>query len=143
MNRLLLSTSLALALSGSVALAQQAQQSETPAPAAKYHASNPQRETARLSKKLNLSADQSAKLEPILADRDQKIAALKNNTTIAPVVMQQQMKAIHQQTRQQLSTVLTPDQLQQMKAHHGHGAPTQTQPLTNPQTNPPNPQAGL
>src|ERR1700723_1570122 len=67
MNRLLLSTSLALALSGSVALAQQAQQSETPAPAAKHHAPNPQRETARLSKKLNLSADQSAKLEPILA----------------------------------------------------------------------------
>jgi Spy/CpxP family protein refolding chaperone len=131
MKRFFLSTSLALALSTSLAFAQQA---ETPAPAAKHHAPDPQRETARLSKQLNLSADQSAKLEPILADRDQKIAALKNNTTIAPVVMQQQMKAIHQQTRQQLATILTPDQLQQIKSrHHNHGAPTQTQPLTNPQ----------
>ena len=53
--------------------------------------------------------------------------------------MKQQMKAIHQQTHQQLATILTPDQLQQLKAHHhGHGAPSQTQPQPQP-----NPQAGL
>jgi periplasmic protein CpxP/Spy len=137
MNRLLLSTSLALALSGIVVLAQQA---ETPVPAAKhYHAHSPQRETARLSKKLNLSPEQSAKIEPILADRDQKMTALKNDSTISPLIMQQKMKALHQQTRQQLATVFTPEQLQQVKSHrHNHGAPSQTQPLT-----PPNPQAGL
>jgi Spy/CpxP family protein refolding chaperone len=137
MNRLLLSTSLALALSGTVVLAQQA---ETPAPAAKHHhAHSPRRETARLSKKLNLSPEQSAKIEPILADRDQKMTALKNDSTISPLIMQQKMKALHQQTRQQLATVLTPEQLQQIKSHrHNHGAPSQTQPLT-----PPNPQAGL
>jgi len=81
MKRLLLSTSLALALSSTLALAQQ---TEPPAPATKHHhAHNPQRETARLTKKLNLSADQSAKLEPILADRDRKIAALTSDTTIS------------------------------------------------------------
>jgi periplasmic protein CpxP/Spy len=137
MKRLLLSSSLALALSGSLAFAQQA---ETPAPATKHHHSHsPQQETARLSKRLNLSPEQSAKIEPILADRNQKMAALKSDTTISPVVMQQKMKALHQQTRQQLATVLTPEQLQQIKSHrHNHGAPSQTQPLT-----PPNPQAGL
>ena len=112
MKRLLLSTSLALALSTSLVFAQQP---ETPAPAAKHHHTrDPQRETARLSKKLNLSSDQSAKVEPILADRDQKIAALNNDSTISPLVMKQQRKAIHQQTRQQLTAVLTPDQLQQL-----------------------------
>ncbi len=132
MNRILLSTSLALALSGSLAFAQQ---DAAPAPTTKHHHThNPQRETAKLSKKLNLSSDQTAKLEPILADRDNKIAALKNDTTISHVAMEQQMHAIHQQTRQQLATVLTPDQLQQLKAHHHrHGAPSQTQPQTNPQ----------
>jgi hypothetical protein len=134
MNRLLLSSSLALALSGSLAFAQQ---TPPPSPALKahHHTHNPQQETARLTKKLNLTADQSAKIEPILADRDQKIAALKNDTTISPVVMKQQMKAIHQQTRQQLGTVLTPDQLQQLHSRrHGHGVPTQTQtPPANPQ----------
>jgi protein CpxP len=133
MNRLLLSTSLALALSASLAFAQQ--QNTAPAPKANHHHThNPQREAAKISKKLNLSSDQTAKLEPILADRDNKIAALKNDTTISPEVMKQQMHAIHQQTRQQLATVLTPDQLQQLKAHHHrHGAPSQTQPQTNPQ----------
>ena len=140
MNRLLLSTSLALALSGSLAFAQQ--QDAAPAPPAKHqHTHNPQREAAKLSKKLNLSADQTAKLEPILADRDSKIAALTNDKTISPVVMKQQMKAIHQQTRQQLAAILTPDQLQQIKSrHHGQGAPAQTQPQAQPQ---PNPQAGV
>jgi Spy/CpxP family protein refolding chaperone len=133
MNRLLLSASLALALSGTLALAQQ--QDPAPAPTAKHHhAHNPQREAAKLSKKLNLSAEQTAKLEPILADRNNKIAALKNDNTISPVVMKQQMRAIHQQTRQQLATVLTSEQLQQLKFHHrGQGAPAQAQPQPSPQ----------
>jgi periplasmic protein CpxP/Spy len=132
MNRLLLSSALALALSGTLAFAQQ---TAAPAPTPRHHhAHNPQRETARLTKKLNLTPDQSAKLEPILADRDQKIATLTNDTTISPVVMKQQMKAIHQQTRQQLATVLTPDQFQQLHSRHrGHGTSTQPQPPANPQ----------
>jgi Spy/CpxP family protein refolding chaperone len=70
-----------------------------------------------------------------LADRDQKLAALNNDTTISPVVKQQQMRALHQQTKQQLATVLTPEQLQQMKSrHHGHETPSQTAPQPNPQS---------
>ena len=135
MNRMLLSTSLALALATSLAFAQQA---ETPAPAAKHHhAHNPQREAAKLSKKLNLSSDQTAKLEPILADRDNIIAALNNDTTISAVAMKQQMRAIRQQTREQLATVLTPDQMQQLRSmHHGHGRGQQQQ------SSPTAPQAG-
>jgi protein CpxP len=133
MKRLLLSTSLALALATSLAFAQQA---ETPAPAAKHHhARNPQREAAKLSKKLNLSSDQTAKLEPILADRDNKIAALNKDTTLSPEAMKQQMQAIRHQTTEQLATVLTPDQMQQLRSmHHGHrrgqqqSAPTPPQP---------------
>ena len=126
MNRMLLSTSLALALATSLAFAQQA---ETPAPAAKHHhAHNPQREAAKLSKKLNLSSDQTAKLEPILADRDNKIAALNKDTTLSHDAMKQQMRAIRQQTREQLATVLTPDQMQQLRSmHHGHGRDQQQQ----------------
>jgi periplasmic protein CpxP/Spy len=138
MKRFILSTSLALALSGTLIFAQQPDAPQTPAPAVKthHHAHNPQREAAKLSEELNLSSDQAAKLEPILADRDQKLAAL-NNSTSSPLVMKQQMKAIHQQTMQQFATVLSPDQLQQMKSrHHSRGIPAQTQPQ-------PNPQAGL
>lgn len=136
MNRVLLSTSLALALSSGLVLAQQPD--TAPPLTAKQHAHthNPQREAAKLSKKLNLSSDQTAKIEPILADRDQKIAALNSDTTISPMIAKKQMKAIHQQTRQQLATILTPEQLQQAKSRHGHGAPAQTPPQSPPQNNP-------
>jgi protein CpxP len=135
MNRFLLSTSLALALSGALAFAQQPNTATAPTPAKTHdHARDPQREAARLSKKLNLSSDQTAKLEPILANRDQKIAALKSDTTITPMIAQKQMQAIRQQTRQQLAAILTPDQIQQLKSrHHGHDTPAQTPPQTNPQ----------
>jgi periplasmic protein CpxP/Spy len=139
MNRILLSTSIALALSTGLVFAQQPE--AVPAPTAKVHrhAHNPQREAAKLSKKLNLSSDQTAKLEPILADRDQKIAALTSDTPISPMIMKKQMHAIHQQTREQLATVLTPDQLQQLKSrHHGHDTPAQAQPQSQP-----NPQSAL
>jgi protein CpxP len=132
MNRLLLSTSLALALSGSLAFAQQ--QDPAPAPAAKHHhAHNPQREVAKLSKKLNLSSDQTAKLEPILADRQQKIAALRADTSLSPDQRRQQFRNIHESTRTQLAGVLTPDQMQQLRnMHHGRHQQQQSAP-TSPQ----------
>jgi septal ring factor EnvC (AmiA/AmiB activator) len=135
MNRMLLSTSLAIALATSLAFAQQAE-TPAPAPATKHHhAHNPQREAAKLSKKLHLSSDQTAKLEPILADRDNKIAALKNDTTVTAEAMKQQMQAIRQQTKEQLATVLTPDQMQQLRSmHHGHrGGQQQQSAPTTPQ----------
>jgi len=133
MKRLLLSTSLALALFGSLAFAQQ--QDSAPAPTVKHnhHAHNPQQEAAKISKKLNLSADQTAKLEPILADRNNKIAALKNDTTISQEAKKQQLHAIHQQTRQQLAAILTPDQMQQLRNSHHHRGQQQRSAPTTPQ----------
>jgi Spy/CpxP family protein refolding chaperone len=140
MNRLLLFTSLALALSSGLVFAQQQDAAPPPTATRHAHTHNPQREAAKLSKRLNLTSDQTAKLEPILADRDQKIAALKSDTTITPMIAKKQMQTIHQQTRQQLATILTPNQLQQMKARH-HGAPAQTSPQAPPPSA--NPQSAL
>jgi protein CpxP len=76
----------------------------------------------KMSKKLNLSADQTAKLEPILANRDQKVTSLRSNTALSPQDMKMQMRAIHKETRQQLNAVLTPEQMQQLKTmRRGHG----------------------
>jgi len=127
MKRTVLTAALALAFAGTAAFAQQTApatpDSQTPAPPMRHHGPpNPQHEAKHLSKVLNLTPDQTAKLEPILADRDQKIAALFQNQSLAPQDKHAQMKAIHQSTEQQLTGVLTPDQLQQMKAmRHGHG----------------------
>ncbi len=133
MNRAFLSATLGLVLAGT--LSAQAQQAPTapestqqPAAAEHHHRSNPRREAAMLSRRLNLSDDQRAKLEPILADRDQKLSALKANTALAPQDFKQQRHAIQADTRQQLQTVLTPEQLDQMKSMRHHGPHTQNQP---------------
>ena len=126
MKRILLSTALALALTGTTAFAQQTQlpenapNSNAPGHHFRHHAPNPQRQAEFLSKKLNLSSDQTAKLTPIFADRDQKTQALFQDQSLTPQQRHEQMKAIHQNTEQQLASVLTSDQLQQLKTmHHG------------------------
>ena len=106
--------------------AQQPQTDANPAPpdgtpAHHHHAPNPERQAAMLGRKLNLTPDQTAKIEPILADRAAKMQALEQNQQLAPQDRHQQMHAIHESTEQQLSSILTPDQMAQMKAmHHGH-----------------------
>jgi hypothetical protein len=138
MNRTILSTAIALALTGSLALAQAPQQPPPPDSLQAgphqhqwhHRRPSPEREAARISRVLNLSPDQTARLEPIFADRDQKMAALFQNQDLAPQDRHQQMRAIQQGTREQLATVLTPDQLQQLKTlrrEHGPHGPGQWQ----------------
>lgn len=151
MKRILLTTALSVALAGTAALAQQAQPTlpeagqNGAAPYHHHHAPNPQRQAERLSKQLNLTADQTAKLTPILADRDQKFQALMQDQTLTPEQRHEQMRAIHQSTEQQLAGVLTPDQLQQMKAmrHNHHGQRGPNSPNGDNQAPPPAPPTGL
>ena len=127
MKRFILPTALALALTGSLAFAQQ----QPAAPASGqathhrlHHQADPHQAALHISKKLNLNADQTAKLEPILADRQQKVAAVRADSSLTPEQRHEKIHAIHQDTEQQLATVLTPDQLTQLKSmhkgHHGH-----------------------
>jgi Spy/CpxP family protein refolding chaperone len=149
MKRIILSTALAVALTGAVAIAQQqtppASPQDTPAGAPMHHGHHqpdPQRQAARLAKQLNLSADQTAKLTPILADTDQKFQALRQNSSLTPDQRHEQMRSIHQNTEQQLATVLTPDQLQQFKTmRHNHRGNGPRGPST--QAQPPAPPTGL
>lgn len=105
------------------------------APMHRHHAPNPEHQAKHLAKELNLTPDQQARIEPILADRDQKMQALHANTELAPEDRHQQMRAIMQDTEQQMAGVLTPDQLTQLKAmHHNghHGMHGQEQPTQSP-----------
>ena|ERR1700712_3042569 len=128
MKRTLIPAALVLVVSGGLALAQQTQPvspQQDPAPMRQHehHARDPHKAAMMLSRKLNLTPDQTAKLEPILVDRDQKISALQSNSELARKDRHQQMHAIQKNTEQQLAGVLTPDQIQQMKSmrHGRHG----------------------
>ena len=134
-----------LAVSGGVAAAQaqtatqQPDQTQQTTPqGGQYHhrhAQNPQRETKMLTRRLGLSSDQAAQVEPILADRAQRMDAL-NSTQSDPASMKQQRRTIMQDTKQKLDAVLTPAQQQEMaQMHHGHGRHGEGQP-TAPSTSP-------
>ena len=134
MKRFVLNSTLALTLAATAPVfAQQAAPAsdataQQPAGGAGHkHAFDPNKAAAHLGQRLGLSADQTAKLEPILADRQQKMAALRANTNLTPDQRREQFRALHKDTQSQLAAVLTPDQMQQLKSmrrgargrHHG------------------------
>ncbi len=98
-------------------------------PAAKQHkAPNAAHQLKHMSKQLGLTADQTAKLQPILADRDTRMATLQNDTALDPKSMHKQKHAIEADTAIKVNAVLTPDQQKlyadMRAAHHkGSGAP--------------------
>ena len=146
MKRILLNSALAVTLAATAAFAQQsAQQPTQPSgdattqqPTGKYghhghHGKmDPQKAAAHLGKRLNLSADQTAKLEPIFADQQQKMTALHSNTSLTEDQRREQARAIFKDTHTQLSTVLTPDQMEQLQSmRHGRHGKHQQQPKAN------------
>ena len=152
MNRTLLNSALAITLATTVAFAQQSTPQPTQPsgdataqqPAGQYghhgrHGKmDPQKAAQRLGKRLNLSADQTAKLEPIFASQQQKMAALRSNTSLTEDQRREQARAIMKDTHTQLATVLTPDQMQQLKSmrHNFRGGKRQ-QPQQQPDSTTP------
>jgi protein CpxP len=137
MRHVFLPAVLAITLTSGLAFAQAPAPGTTDTtPQVRRHAHNPHREAMKMSQRLNLSADQTAKLEPILASRDEKAATLRGNTALSLQDTKMQMRAIHRETRQQLNAVLTPEQMQQLKTmRRGHGAPQQgSTPAITPST---------
>jgi Spy/CpxP family protein refolding chaperone len=130
MKRIVLIAPLAIVLSGAVALAQTTSQPDsspattTTNPHPGHHFKhNPQREAAFLTKKLNLSSEQESQLEPVLASRDQKISSVMSDAALTHEQKRAQFQTIQQDTKQQLSTILSAEQLQEMQSlHHHHGA---------------------
>ena len=106
----------ALGIAGTV-MAQpfQASTASTDAAALKpsHQAPDPQRQIARLSRKLQLTPDQAAKIEPILQNRQQQMQQLRADNTLAPRDRRAKMRSIMQDSNTQLQAVLTDNQKQQ------------------------------
>ena len=121
---------LALALSATAASAQTA-----PAQAGGRAQRTPDemaaRQTQGLAKRLNLSADQSAKVQQIMLARDQEMQAKRGEMQSAATSnrkqVREQMQANNTKYEDQLKAVLTPEQLTQYTAmqskrrERGHG----------------------
>ncbi|HEY0162688.1 MAG TPA: hypothetical protein VGB69_08440 [Edaphobacter sp.] len=137
MKRILLSSTLAVTLSATAAFCQQPSQqpanNDAPAtqqdqqhPGHRFHRGqhpfDPQKAAQRMGKRLGLTDDQVAKIEPILATQQQKIAALRSDSSLSKDQRREQFRSIAKDTHTQLSSVLTPEQLEKLQsARHFHG----------------------
>ena len=115
-NRFFLTAVMSLSLCFGVnALAQDQDQNAAPAQAeqgkhGRGMRGNPEQRLERLSKQLNLTDDQKAKIKPILDDEDAKMKALWEDTSTNPADKRGKFMAIHQTANDQIKSLLTDDQ---------------------------------
>jgi len=84
---------------------------KTPMPAAQEKSwPTPDEVVAKLDSKLGLSADQKAKITPIVADRQDKLKALAGDTSSTRPQKAQKMKAIYDESDAKIKAVLNDDQ---------------------------------
>jgi protein CpxP len=112
---------LALTLAGLIyaapAMAQDAAQNSAPsqAPAAGEmhhgrHQMDPARRSERLSKKLNLNADQQAKVQDIFKSEQSQMQSLRSESSLSQQDRRAKMMDIHKSSSDQVRAVLNPDQ---------------------------------
>jgi periplasmic protein CpxP/Spy len=66
-----------------------------------------------LATKLDLTDDQKAQIQPIIADRQQKLAALKADTSMRPMQKKRKLKGIFEGSDKKIKAVLNDQQIQQ------------------------------
>jgi Spy/CpxP family protein refolding chaperone len=97
-----------------------------------------------MSQRLNLTSDQKAKLEPIFANQQEQVQAVKQDTSLTPEQKQAKIRDLRKSTHEQVMGVLTPEQqaqwkqMMQNRMHHrgGPGGPG-GQPGSTPPPPPP------
>ncbi len=86
----------------------------------------------RMTENLNLSDEQREKIRPILLDQAQQIRALRKDTSLSPEDRRAKARALHQETRQKIDQILTPEQKEKQrenrqKARGRRGGPSPDQ----------------
>ncbi len=74
---------------------------------------DPDRVMQMMTAKLGLTADQQAKIAPVIADRQQQVRALMADTSSRPFQKQRKVKEIREASDKKINAVLTPDQRKQ------------------------------
>jgi hypothetical protein len=94
---------------GSAPQASQAQPMEP------HREANPEKQAKHLGKKLGLSRDQVAQMEPILADRLQQMQRLRADTSLAMHDRRVKAKGIMKESKNKIEAVLNDTQKQQFE----------------------------
>ena len=84
-------------------------------PARPHHEPDPQKQAKHLGKKLNLSQDQVAQIEPILAARHEQMEQLHADTSLSQPDRRAKAKGIMEDTKTKIEAVLNDQQKQQFE----------------------------
>ena len=76
------------------------------------HAMNPDQQAAHLAKKLSLSADQTAQIKPILADRQQQMETVRQDQSMNRKDKMAKIKSLRDDSNTKIEAVLTDTQKQ-------------------------------
>src|SRR4051794_15552389 len=102
---------------------------------------DPQARLDHMSKVLNLTDDQKAKIKPILDNEQQQMQALKSDTSTAKQDRRAKMMDLHKSTMDQIKPILNSDQqakldqqMQKMKEHRAKRAQKKQGTSTTPQS---------
>src|SRR3954468_20776360 len=68
-----------------------------------------------LQQNLNVSAQQSARVAPILANEGQKVMAIRNNNSLSNVQKTEEVKTLQKQSNPQLKAILSSAQYDKLK----------------------------
>jgi len=105
-----------------------------------HKGADPQKRVQHLTKKLNLSSDQQAKVLTILQDQQKQRENLRNDSSLSQQDRRSKMMDLHKSANEQIRALLTPDQqkkfdqMEQKKAARHHGGRNDNQPQTPPQS---------
>jgi periplasmic protein CpxP/Spy len=75
-----------------------------------HAAPDPQKQAARLTKRLGLSNDQSTKITTILQNQQQQLAAARGDSSLSKQDLHAKLRSIRQDSDTQINAVLTPAQ---------------------------------
>ncbi len=73
---------------------------------------SPDEQVARMTKRYNLSSDQQAQIKPIIANQQQQMQALRQDSSLSREDKMAKMKSIHQDSSSKIQAVLNDSQKQ-------------------------------
>jgi periplasmic protein CpxP/Spy len=86
------------------------QQTAPPQHKHKHQMPTPEERLQHMTKKLNLTADQQAKIKPILEQEQQQMQTIHNDTSLSKEDRQAKFREAHKNYEGQIRAVLNPDQ---------------------------------
>lgn len=93
-----------------------AQNSELPPPPPDARRGpNPHRQTRIMARKLGLTAEQQAAIEPILASRDRRIEKVRANAELVPAMRRARVRRIARESVREINSLLTDAQKKEFK----------------------------